>query len=130
MAIHSREPPGHILIFATGQEEIEKAVKVCPPQRRARSRLTRLPRGAQLIGKKIDSLFEDGVDMPEVVILPIYAALPSGMQQRIFQPAPDGCRKIIVSTNICETSLTVYATTPRAGRPHDGGARAVRAWCT
>lgn len=59
------------------------------------------------MGRRIDSLYDDSIDMPDIVILPIYAALPAGLQQRIFQPAPSDCRKVLFSTNICETSLTV-----------------------
>jgi ATP-dependent RNA helicase DHX8/PRP22 len=41
------------------------------------------------------------------VILPVYAALQSQQQQAIFGKAPPNCRKVLFSTNICETSLTV-----------------------
>merc|ERR1719199_629446 len=41
------------------------------------------------------------------MILPIYSTLPSDLQAKIFDKAPDGTRKCIVSTNIAETSLTV-----------------------
>lgn len=39
-----------------------------------------------------------GPEVPELIILPVYSALPSEMQTRIFEPAPPGSRK--VSTNI------------------------------
>jgi len=39
--------------------------------------------------------------------LPIYANLPSDQQARIFEPTPPGARKVVVATNIAETSLTV-----------------------
>jgi pre-mRNA-splicing factor ATP-dependent RNA helicase DHX38/PRP16 len=42
-----------------------------------------------------------------VLILPIYSQLPADLQAKIFDKAPDGARKVIVSTNIAETSLTV-----------------------
>ena len=45
--------------------------------------------------------------MPPLLILPIYSQLPSDLQAKIFDKAPDGARKCIVSTNIAETSLTV-----------------------
>ena len=48
-----------------------------------------------------------GEDIPELLILPIYSQLPSDLQAKIFDPAPEGARKVIVSTNIAETSLTV-----------------------
>jgi ATP-dependent RNA helicase DHX8/PRP22 len=34
-----------------------------------------------------------GPDVPELIILPVYGALPSEMQTRIFEPAPPGTRK-------------------------------------
>lgn len=61
----------------------------------------------QLLGEKVDSLFEDGIDMPDIVILPVYGALPSGMQQKVFAPTAPDTRKVVFATNICETSLTV-----------------------
>lgn len=41
------------------------------------------------------------------MICPIYANLPSDMQSRIFEPTPEGARKVILATNIAETSITV-----------------------
>jgi len=43
---------------------------------------------------------------PALSILPIYSQLPSDLQAKIFQKAPDGIRKCVVATNIAETSLT------------------------
>lgn len=45
--------------------------------------------------------------MPELVILPVYSALPNEVQSRIFEPAPPNGRKVIIATNIAETSLTI-----------------------
>ena len=39
-------------------------------------------------------------------VLPIYSQLPTDLQAKIFQKAPDGIRKCVVATNIAETSLT------------------------
>lgn len=46
-------------------------------------------------------------DCPPLAILPIYSQLPSDLQAKIFQKAPEGVRKCVVATNIAETSLTV-----------------------
>uniref|UniRef100_A0A3Q4A9W4 RNA helicase n=1 Tax=Mola mola TaxID=94237 RepID=A0A3Q4A9W4_MOLML len=84
MQIHLTEPPGDILVFLTGQEEIDTACEI-------------------LYGR-MKSL---GPDVPELIILPVYSALPSEMQTRIFDPAPPGSRKVVIATNIAETSLTI-----------------------
>jgi ATP-dependent RNA helicase DHX8/PRP22 len=41
------------------------------------------------------------------MIMPVYAALPFESQCEIFRQALDGVRKVIVATNIAETSLTI-----------------------
>lgn len=42
-----------------------------------------------------------------LLVLPLYAALPLGLQARVFAPAPPGVRRCIVATNIAETSVTL-----------------------
>nr|CAH7767742.1 unnamed protein product [Callosobruchus chinensis] len=84
MQIHLREPPGDILLFLTGQEEIDTA--------------------CEILYERMKTL---GPDVPELIILPVYSALPSEMQTRIFEPAPPGSRKVVIATNIAETSLTI-----------------------
>ena len=48
-----------------------------------------------------------GSRVKELVICPIYANLPSELQAKIFEPTPDGARKVVLATNIAETSLTI-----------------------
>lgn len=48
-----------------------------------------------------------GSQIKELVILPIYANLPSDLQAKIFEPTPPGARKVVLATNIAETSLTI-----------------------
>ncbi|KAM6951415.1 ATP-dependent RNA helicase DHX8-like isoform 1-T1 [Aplochiton taeniatus] len=84
MQIHLTEPPGDVLVFLTGQEEIDTA--------------------CEILYDRMKSL---GPDVPELIILPVYSALPSEMQTRIFDPAPPGSRKVVIATNIAETSLTI-----------------------
>jgi ATP-dependent RNA helicase DHX8/PRP22 len=84
MQIHLSEPPGDVLLFLTGQEEIDTA--------------------CQILYERMKSL---GTNLPELIILPVYSALPSEMQTRIFEPAPPGSRKVVVATNIAEASLTI-----------------------
>merc|ERR1712227_660319 len=84
------EQEGDVLLFLTGQEEIEEACK--------------------RIKREIDNL---GPDVGDMKCIPLYSTLPPNLQQRIFEAAPgpkaNGAvgRKIVVSTNIAETSLTI-----------------------
>lgn len=48
-----------------------------------------------------------GSKLGELIIAPIYANLPSDLQAKIFEPTPPGARKIVLATNIAETSLTI-----------------------
>ncbi|XP_051632340.1 LOW QUALITY PROTEIN: pre-mRNA-splicing factor ATP-dependent RNA helicase DHX16 [Manacus candei] len=84
LQIHVTQPPGDILVFLTGQEEIEACVELL------QERCRRL-----------------GSRLPELLVLPIYANLPSDLQAKIFQPTPPGARKVVVATNIAETSVTI-----------------------
>ncbi|XP_043723743.1 probable pre-mRNA-splicing factor ATP-dependent RNA helicase DEAH4 isoform X3 [Telopea speciosissima] len=83
--IHVREPEGDVLIFMTGQDDIEKLVKK--------------------LEERVQSL-EEGSCM-DAVVLPLHGSLPPEMQVRVFNRAPPNCRRFIVATNIAETSLTV-----------------------
>ena len=84
MQIHLTEPPGDILVFLTGQEEIDTACETLYERMKG-------------MGERV----------PKLHILPVYSALPSDQQSRIFDPAPPGERKVIIATNIAETSLTI-----------------------
>ncbi|KAF8909004.1 pre-mRNA splicing factor [Gymnopilus junonius] len=82
--IHTTQPKGDILVFLTGQEEIEACHE-------------NLQETARALGNKIQ----------ELIICPIYANLPSEMQAKIFEPTPEGARKVVLATNIAETSITI-----------------------
>lgn len=84
MQIHLTEPKGDILLFLTGQEEIDTA--------------------CEILYERMKAL---GPNVPELLILPVYSQLPTEMQSRIFDPAPPGTRKVVIATNIAETSITI-----------------------
>lgn len=85
LQIHLTQPlPGDILVFLTGQEEIDTVQEVL--QERTR---------------------QIGTKMKELIITPIYANLPSDLQSKIFEPTPPNSRKVILATNIAETSVTI-----------------------
>lgn len=46
-------------------------------------------------------------DKSRFLLLPLHSKLSSTDQRRAFLPASKGCRKIILSTNIAETSVTI-----------------------
>jgi len=95
LMIHRAEGEGDILLFLTGEEEIEDACR-------------------KIKIEADDLLNQDPDAVGPLICIPLYSSLPPAQQQRIFDPPPprrnpDGPagRKLIVSTNIAETSLTI-----------------------
>ncbi|KAG0135900.1 P-loop containing nucleoside triphosphate hydrolase protein [Tuber indicum] len=93
LQIHTTEPEGDILLFLTGEEEIEDACRK--------------------INAEVDLLVREA-DVGPLKSYALYGTLPPQQQQRIFEPAPSPFkpggppgRKVVVSTNIAETSLTI-----------------------
>lgn len=91
LEICEKEPPGDVLIFLTGEEEIEE---VC-------GRIEEATRPKQHI-------------IGPVRVYPLYGALPPDVQQQVFDKPPPPLypggppgRKVICATNIAETSLTI-----------------------
>jgi ATP-dependent RNA helicase DDX35 len=84
MNIHTKESDGDILVFLTGREEIDDVI--------------------DMLGDRI-------ADMPStqqrLLTLPLYAGLPTEEQMFVFQKAPPNTRKVILSTNIAEASVTI-----------------------
>lgn len=93
LQIHATEAEGDILLFLTGEEEIEDACRK--------------------INLEADEMVREA-DAGPLKVYPLYGSLPPMQQQKIFEPAPKPYRpggrpgrKCIVSTNIAETSLTI-----------------------
>lgn len=84
LQIHTTQPKGDILLFLTGQDEIE----TCEENLK-------------------ETMFALGDKVPDLIIAPIYANLPSELQSKIFEPTPEGSRKVVLATNIAETSITI-----------------------
>ncbi|KAJ3411794.1 hypothetical protein HDV05_001693 [Chytridiales sp. JEL 0842] len=95
LQIHTCEDPGDILVFLTGEDEIEEACKK--------------------ISAEVNHLIQAQPNhVGDMKVVPLYSTLPPQQQQRIFDDAPGPRnpggppgRKVIVSTNIAETSLTI-----------------------
>ena len=77
-AIHDQ--PGSILVFLPGQAEIRRVAQALEVQLASR---------------------------PDVILCPLYGDLDLGAQRAAIDPAPQGSRKIVLATNIAETSLTI-----------------------
>ncbi|KAF9036062.1 P-loop containing nucleoside triphosphate hydrolase protein [Hymenopellis radicata] len=95
LMIHRAEEPGDILLFLTGEEEIEDACR-------------------KIKIEADDLVNQDPDSVGPLICIPLYSSLPPAQQQRIFDPppkanSPDGPpgRKVVISTNIAETSLTI-----------------------
>lgn len=84
MQIHLSEPPGDILLFLTGQEEIDSS--------------------CEILYERMKAL---GSQVPQLSIYPIYGAQISSVQSKVFEPTPEGTRKVVIATNIAETSITI-----------------------
>lgn len=82
--IHAQEGEGDILVFLTGREEIDKAT--------------------QLISERATSLHPKSASLSP---LPLYAGLTTEQQMYVFEPASENTRKVILSTNIAEASVTI-----------------------
>jgi ATP-dependent RNA helicase DDX35 len=82
--IHTQEVEGDVLVFLTGREEIDSAI--------------------QMISDRKGSLHPKA---QAILALPLYAGLSSEQQMYVFEPAPENTRKVIVSTNIAEASVTI-----------------------
>ena len=91
----SAEPPGDVLVFLSGEREIRDTTEAI----RAAFQKTRR----------------------EVEVLPLYARLPTAEQHRVFVPnASRLIRRVVLATNVAETSLTVpgirYVVDPGTAR--------------
>eukprot|EP00300_Choanocystis_sp_HF-7_P015304 c19003_g1_i4.p1 GENE.c19003_g1_i4~~c19003_g1_i4.p1 ORF type:complete len:652 (+),score=145.10 c19003_g1_i4:44-1999(+) len=86
--IHLEEAPGDVLVFLTGQEEIDGVESVL------------VSRAKAIVHTKLT-----------LMVVKIYAALPPEQQLKVFDPTPPGHRKVVLATNIAETSITIPGIT-------------------
>ena len=92
LQIHeSAKIPGDILCFLTGKSEIDRACKI--------------------LDERVKEMDSESMRGKLAQIIPLYAALTPEMQARVFSKKPESlestCRRIVIATNIAETSLTV-----------------------
>ncbi|KAH8795205.1 ATP-dependent RNA helicase DHX8 [Flagelloscypha sp. PMI_526] len=82
MQIHVSEPLGDILLFLTGQEEIDAA--------------------CEILSERMDAL---GPKVPELIMFPIHSALISEVPSRVFKSTPPGARRVVIVTDVVEAKL-------------------------
>ena len=85
LKIHKAEPPGDILVFLTGMDEIDQCI-------------------SYLNEHKNNTNNKSGM---KLLPLPMHGSLPPRDQLKVFQPSVRGHRKVVVATNIAETSITI-----------------------
>ena len=82
--IHKQKIEGDILVFLTGQEDIENLEKLLNEQNKNLA-----------------------PNLKKLLVCPIFAALPTVQQAKVFEKTPEGFRKVVLATNIAETSITI-----------------------
>lgn len=86
MQIHMSDDDGDILAFLTGQDDVEKVVS--------------------MLIEYLKKLQSEG-NRKYLKVLALYSSMPSSEQLRVFEKSSRRTRRVIVSTNIAETSLTI-----------------------
>ena len=111
-------PPGAILAFLPGAPEIERAEKAVraafekhlfsgPGPRRRNGKKTPVPRGGGDDGGDTETVVGETLGDGTVLVVPLHGGLTAEAQRRAFAPAPAGSRKVVLSTNVAETSVTI-----------------------
>ena len=72
--------PGSVLVFLTGWDEIQKLCELCA---------------------------DPALRAPACRVLPLHGSMPTANQREIFDRPPAGVRKIVLATNVAETSVTI-----------------------
>ena len=78
-----RETIGDLLVFLPGAGEIRR------------------------LSELLREVVRQGENAPELEVIPLYGDLPRHLQDRAFVPSTNGLRKVVLATDIAESSLTV-----------------------
>ncbi|KAH9582227.1 DEAD/DEAH box helicase domain [Trypanosoma melophagium] len=85
LLLHATKPlPGDILVFLPGQDDIENCAAAIR-----------------------EGIANAGGQLRPLLVLPIYSSLPPWEQKRIYEAPPPNTRKVVIATNIAETSITI-----------------------
>ncbi|KAI9470820.1 MAG: P-loop containing nucleoside triphosphate hydrolase protein [Benjaminiella poitrasii] len=93
--IHCREPKGDILVFLTGQQDIERACK----QFLERDRGCNYQREVRF--------YDHGKGVTRAAVYPLYASLEAYDQKAVFELPRQNDRKVVFATNVAQTSVTI-----------------------
>jgi ATP-dependent helicase HrpB len=91
--------PGDVLVFLPGQREIGRMQSALSPSPDGRGVGVR--GGSRRDAEKAEK------DSCDVEVLPLHGELPVEQQTRALQPSGDGRRRIILATNVAESSVTL-----------------------
>ena len=77
-----KQKDGAVLVFLPGRGEIESLLSLM----------------------KSDAILRD---RKTTLLLPLYSSLPHNAQKLVFNPTPEGITKVVLATNVAETSVTI-----------------------
>ena len=104
MHVHDTQPEGDILAFLTGQDEIETTQRLIEQRMLARSGRTG---GTDAEVAPAGTDIEPNPSGLKLFVTPLFAGLSQDAQVAAFGRTPSGCRKVVLATNIAESSVTI-----------------------
>eukprot|EP00931_Biecheleriopsis_adriatica_P057941 TRINITY_DN34423_c0_g1_i2.p1 TRINITY_DN34423_c0_g1~~TRINITY_DN34423_c0_g1_i2.p1 ORF type:complete len:525 (-),score=105.08 TRINITY_DN34423_c0_g1_i2:116-1690(-) len=121
LQLHLARPPGDVLVFLPGQEDIDSLQRILEEKQELLARRRQEAPDERVVdGVAVNGASNGSGDpgfhsqawptygqVDGLVIRPIFAALPFDQQELVFEATPPGCRKVVLATNIAETSITI-----------------------
>ena len=101
--------PGDLLVFLPGQREIARMETLLPPFREAKGRAGEgcfEANGQEQPPPNLPLRFAKGEER-SIEVLALHGELPIEQQTRVLQPAADGRRRVVLATNVAESSVTL-----------------------
>ncbi|EPB87574.1 hypothetical protein HMPREF1544_05665 [Mucor circinelloides 1006PhL] len=93
--IHTQQPEGDILVFLTGQQDIERACKAFADKE------------AHCNYQRQVKFYDDGHGVVRAAVYPLFASLETFEQKAVFELPRPGDRKVVFATNVAQTSVTI-----------------------
>ncbi|GAN09004.1 conserved hypothetical protein [Mucor ambiguus] len=93
--IHTQQPEGDILVFLTGQQDIERACKAFAEKE------------AHCDYRRQVKFYDDGHGVVRTAVYPLFASLETFEQKAVFELPRQGDRKVVFATNVAQTSVTI-----------------------